>query len=641
MKIVKGVAVFLVLCLAAYGAFALLKRPPQVNIADGDKGHLQDLGIHVHDTQAADTGLSPILGDVQGVAPISAGIGSPFGGAGSSTPPSFLTEPTTSSVPPAFMMGVTETAPRVATATVEPLLTPEVSEVVDDLLPPTTFSDPVEFIFEPIPIEISPIETPPIEIPPIDAASFDAPPLAMLPFPSEVFPISATESPPPWSSEGWDGPAMNIPATSPASETLLTLNSPPNPIAPNPIAPFFANVQPPVHEQITSQITSQNTPQITLLPTDTSIQKATENIRKIESDVTTTQVPIPVPALTSILVPTSVLVPEAHKNHGHAFSSLDSIPIEVASTSNTRYTQTASRQPLVFETVRPEVSPTAPMVVFATPSQANQLQQLEPQHPEQIQEPVAVVPATVVSVPINQEVRPIGTPRLIDNATPPTSPPVARTSVQPTIRETIERFVQTQRRLAESGDPENIRQAFIQLSQLYELDELGDAERAMMQPLLDVLALRVIYARETHILEPSYRVKPGEAIESIAADFNLTPSLLRKINGLGPSQDLPVGATIKVVFGQFDARISMRQKELTLLLGGLYAGRFSFAMPNEDVPVRKGDFYVTNRGDRMVVLNNGWVLATDLSRNATMVFADRDAREIFDILSEQSVIVVE
>jgi hypothetical protein len=43
----------------------------------------------------------------------------------------------------------------------------------------------------------------------------------------------------------------------------------------------------------------------------------------------------------------------------------------------------------------------------------------------------------------------------------------------------------------------------------------------------------------------------------------------------------------------------------------------------------------------MVVLNNGWVLATDYTRDATIVFSDRDAREIFDILSEQSVIVLE
>ena len=163
----------------------------------------------------------------------------------------------------------------------------------------------------------------------------------------------------------------------------------------------------------------------------------------------------------------------------------------------------------------------------------------------------------------------------------------------------------------------------------------------MMQPILDMLALKVIYARDTHILESPYRVKPGETVETIAKDFNLTPALLRKINGLSVSQELPAGTTLKVLYGQFDAQISIKCQELTLLLGGLYAGRFSFSLPQAGIPMRDGEFYVTNRTDRSIILNNGWVLGTASVRNATLVFADQGAREIFDILSEQSVVVLE
>ena len=154
MKFVKGVAVFLVCCLAAYGAFTLFKRPPQVDVPRGDISYLQDMGIHVQGTQPADTGLSAILGDVEGVAPISAGAGSPFGGAGSSTPPSFLTEPTTSSVPPSFMTDFTESSPRVAAATLEPLPATEIFPSVIEILPSPTFSEPVEFMFDPVPVEV-------------------------------------------------------------------------------------------------------------------------------------------------------------------------------------------------------------------------------------------------------------------------------------------------------------------------------------------------------------------------------------------------------------------------------------------------------------------------------------------------------
>ena len=386
----------------------------------------------------------------------------------------------------------------------------------------------------------------------------------------------------------------------PPAEILQTLTS--SQASPNPIANILSNALPHAHNPIAQSA-------------EESIRRIEENVRKIESDMEH--------------APVSVL--EESKNQDDAFSSSNNIPLEAATIASTRYTMTSSRQPLTFEPVKPEVSPTAPIVTFAPPKRPH------PQ-PEQIQEPTAIAPASVASAAVGPEVRQIGTPRLIERTT---DSPAMQAPVQPAVREAIERFVRMQRQLAETGVPENIRQAFIQLSKLYELEQLEDAERALMRPVLDVLALRVIYARETNILEPSYRVKPGETVESIAKNFNLTPALLRKINGLGISQELSAGMALKVVEGQFDARISMRHKELTLLLGGLYAGQFSFSLPNEGIPVRKGEFYVTNRSERMVVLNNGWILATDYARNATIIFSDRDAREIFDILSEQSVIVIE
>jgi hypothetical protein len=105
------------------------------------------------------------------------------------------------------------------------------------------------------------------------------------------------------------------------------------------------------------------------------------------------------------------------------------------------------------------------------------------------------------------------------------------------------------------------------------------------------------------------------------------------------TQELSAGSTVKVVFGQFDAKVSLKRKELTLLLGGLYAGRFPIAAINA-API-SGDFFVTNRSNQAVTLNNGWVLATAGVKNAAVQFYDRDAKEIFDILSHQSVIVLE
>jgi len=589
VKFVKGTVVFLVLCLAAYGTYTLFNKSPNLDVCESDFAYLEALGIHIQDGQVADSGLSGILGDVEGVPAIGATGSTSFGGGssappsflGNSAPPSFMTEPTTSSTPPPFM-----DAPRVAVANHEPQTTPDFFQPTVEPLLPLNFSEPANF-----PIPAPPFEaSPPLEASPFEARSFDAPP------------ISAAESPPPW-TESWDGPASHIPVMPPPEELLHSHNSPT--VLPNPIANTLADALSPIHERVANPPIGGNIRRI-------------ENVRGIEAD--------------SPPIPASVPVDQKQ-----AFSSSVNVPLEVGSISSTRYTRTSSRQPLAFEPVRPEVSPTAPMVAFAPPRPLNQPPQFDqpPEPPRQIEaaSPVVISPAAV-----SPDARQIGVPRLIEHSD---VPPVAQPSVQPAIRETIERFIQSQRQLAESGDPDNIRQAFVHLSQLYELDELGDAERAMMQPILDVLALRVIYARETHILEPPHQVKPGETVESIARDFNLTPALLRKINGLAMSQELPAGTVLKVLYGQFDARISIQRRELTLLLGGLYAGRFSFSLPTENISVRRGEFYVTNRTDRVLVLNNGWVLAADNVREATIAFADRDARKILDILSEKSVIVVE
>ena len=603
MKFVKGAALFLVLCLVACGAFVLLKKPPQLDICESDFAYLEGLGIVVQSGQAADSGLSDLLSDVEGLPSVGASMGSSFGGGGSSAPPSFLAEPVSSFTPSPFM----ETAPRVAAGRTEPHPVP-----IMEVLPPPVYAEPpVDFPVQPPPVAPVPFEVPPFEAP----ASFDAPAFEVLMFPSEAPPIAIAESPPPW-AESWDGPASGIPETPPPAEFLQSLPSPFNPIVHPP-----ADVPFPTHVQMARPSSSEE-----------NAHRVEEGFRRIESS----HAPV---SLTA-----------GPRDREFVFSSSESIPLDVAVLSSARYTQTSSRQPLTFEPARPETSPTAPVVAFASPRQPNQIQQphqqLNPiQQPEQaqIQQPVpsqpSVIPGSLAApLAVHSEVKQIGTPRLIESVPPPVAQPPA---AQPVIRDTIERFVQSQRLLAESSDPDSVRQAFIHLSQAYELDQLEDAERALMQPILDALALRVIYARGNHILEPPYRVKPGETVESIARNFNLPPALLQKINNLGTSQELPAGAMLKVVHGQFDARMSIQRRELTLLLGGLYAGRFSFSLPNENMPIRKGEFYVTHRTDRMITLNNGWILATNHVRNATIVLTEQDAREIFDILSEHSVIVVE
>ena len=613
MKFVKRAAVFSVLCLAAYGAFALLNnKEPQVHISESDLNYLeQELGIYVQDGQATESGQSSIFGELEGVAP----VGGSTGPTSSSVPPSFLLEPTTSSIPPPFIGAV----PRVAAASPEPdFFTP-----ATDTFPPLNFAEPAD-----IPRHDTPSQPLPFEVPPLEPPTIEAPA------------VPATESPPP-QTESWDGPASDISKTPPPSAFLEPPNS-----SPSPNAPVLANLLPPAQDKIV------------YLP-------AEQNIRTIgfhEPKKEKTDEPPPTPSKgaefaqcpscggelsQSAHCRAAVVINESFDANPSeyflaasdtAYSTTDSVPLDTFSIQSAdvrtpdslhhdpalRYTKTSDRQPLTFEPVKPAVSPNAPVVTFAAPKRSEPA----PPQPEQPQQLALTNPV----------VKQIGTIRTLENHA---DSPAVQTDARSPVQESVVRFIQSQRLLAESEDPEKIRLAFIQLSQLYEHDQLGESERLMMQPILDMLALHVIYAKETHILEPPYRVKPGETLESIAEDYKLTPELLRKINGLTMTQEPAAGTTLKVLYGQFDARISFKRKELTLLLGGLYAGRFPFESYDTAMRTRGEELYVKQRTDRVVVLNNGWILSTALTRNASIIFADKDAREVFDILSELSVIVLE
>jgi LysM repeat protein len=571
VKFVKGTIIFLVLCLAAYGAFALLKPSPRTDLTDNELQYLQSIGINVQGGRAADSGLSAVLGDVDGLEPIGTGMDAPP----NSAPPSFLTVPSDSAFAPAFVDSALRLASSCPDQPVPESFTPAI-----DVLPPPNFTEPVN---------------PPVQSPPIETPLFEEVPA------SEPPPVLPAESPPPW-EKNWDGPASDLTRTPPPLGFLPPLDTPPNPAATT-----LRNIQSPADENIV-------------------YPSGRENVHRIDNNVR-----------TIVLVSASQEDP---------FSSTDSVPINAAPVfpapvhpvpaypTPVRYTSPPARQQLMFEPIKPESPPNTPSVAFAPPKRTH-----KPQQPEQTLQQ-ASLPLTTPSLTTNVAVKQIGTPRIIER--PVESPySVLPPAVQPSIQEASKRFIQSQQQAAESGDPQNIRLAFVQLSKLYEHNQLGEAERTMILPILDPLARTVIYARDTHILESPYRVKPGETVESIAQNFNLTPVLLRKINGLTMSQTPAAGTTLKVVEGQFDARISVQRKELTLLLGGLYAGRFSFTFPHAGIPAQRGEFYVTHCTGRMITLNNGWTLATAQVRDATVVFTDHDAGEIFDILSTQSVIVVE
>jgi LysM repeat protein len=111
------------------------------------------------------------------------------------------------------------------------------------------------------------------------------------------------------------------------------------------------------------------------------------------------------------------------------------------------------------------------------------------------------------------------------------------------------------------------------LSRWYGDPSLTPTEKADLSGVLGQLAGTVIYSSEHH-LEMAHVVQPGETLESVAKTFQVPWQLLAKINGVAPAAALEVGSELKVIRGPFAAVISLSDRELTLMLGSRYAGRF-------------------------------------------------------------------
>ena len=108
--------------------------------------------------------------------------------------------------------------------------------------------------------------------------------------------------------------------------------------------------------------------------------------------------------------------------------------------------------------------------------------------------------------------------------------------------------------------------------------------------ILDQLAAKVIYSRE-HLLENAYLVQTGDTLDGIADRYKVPAILLAKINGIRDPQDLPPGRELKVLKGPFSARISTDRSEMTMMLGGRYAGRFKVRL-SDDLSRASGMFTV-------------------------------------------------
>ena len=135
--------------------------------------------------------------------------------------------------------------------------------------------------------------------------------------------------------------------------------------------------------------------------------------------------------------------------------------------------------------------------------------------------------------------------------------------------------------------------ALTALSVWYKSQDLTPDQHRELLDLLDPLAGRVVYSRE-HLTELPYQVRRNERLADIAAHYNVPVQLLQKINGIENPDVLLPGSELKVLRGPFEAEVDLQGQQLTVFLGGLYAGRFPITVGKDPQPIA-GEFQVRDK----------------------------------------------
>jgi lipoprotein-anchoring transpeptidase ErfK/SrfK len=207
------------------------------------------------------------------------------------------------------------------------------------------------------------------------------------------------------------------------------------------------------------------------------------------------------------------------------------------------------------------------------------------------------------------------------------------------------------------------------LSSRYGEPDQTDAEAKALTELLDQVAGTVIYSTQHH-MEPAYVVQAGESLSQIADKYEVPQELLMKINGIPDPNKLQSGQELKVVRGPFRAVVKLEEHELVLWLQDLYAGRFPIGV-GSDEPQMEGSFVVRDKnreptyydrtgrrfdpgdplnplGKRRIGLGGSVALHGTNDEDSigttggpgAVRLGDRDAEDVFDILSLNSQIII-
>jgi hypothetical protein len=200
-------------------------------------------------------------------------------------------------------------------------------------------------------------------------------------------------------------------------------------------------------------------------------------------------------------------------------------------------------------------------------------------------------------------------------------------------------------------------EALRKLTKWYGNSQLSADESRQLNDLLGQLAGTVVYSRQ-HLLQPPYKVQPGDRLETIAAQYKVPSQLLAKINGIEDPNHLAPGTELKVIRGPFSALVDLDKRQLMLIVDDCYAGRFSLVGVGELARNIEGRSFEV--GDKLLhgpvaglesspihhwvrLGNETWIVGTSdpaTLHPAGLNLNSRDAEDVYDILSVGSRVVV-
>jgi hypothetical protein len=163
-------------------------------------------------------------------------------------------------------------------------------------------------------------------------------------------------------------------------------------------------------------------------------------------------------------------------------------------------------------------------------------------------------------------------------------------SGQGAVRSAFDDFLQNAREDLAQGKLAEVHQ---ELSLWYDNPQLSPEESRQLTDLLDEVAGSVVYSRE-HLLERPYLVQSGDTLQRIGRKYGVPWQLLAKINRIADPENLEPGQELKVIRGPFEAVVHLDRHEMTVMLRGLYAGRFPIGV-GRDQGAMEGTFFVEDK----------------------------------------------